>query len=192
MSKRQSVLLTTSRRPTVNIRTLCRDLSYVFPNVMRINRGKSSLEEVMEKAIEFNVEKLIIVDRWEKGFGKIEFFVFRRGSLRKVLPIVYLRNVKFRRNFEWQMPREEKMKSVLIATVSKEDFEIKKFEDFLASFFNVPALSLEDSLNSNCDVLMQILVNHPKQMAIAFKLIPELVEVGPRMEIAHLAWEATQ
>lgn len=186
------MLLTTSRRPTVNVRTLCKDLSYVFPNIVRVNRGKLSLEEVAEKAMEFNAEKLIIVDRWEKGFGKIEFFEVRRDGLRKVLPIVYLRNAKFRRDFEEQKHRREKIKSVLVATVSNGNFEIKKFEDFFASFFNVPALSFEDAVNSNCDAIMQVLVDYLKRMAITFRLIPELVEVGSRIEIAHLAWKATQ
>lgn len=185
------MLLTTSRKPTANIRTLCRDLSYVFPNFMRINRGKLSLEAVAEEAAEFDVDKVIIVDRWEKGFGKIEFFEVGHGGLTNVLPTVFLRSVKFRRDFGEQMPTGRKIKSVAIAVASKENFEIEKFRDFLASFFDVHAVSLDETMSDNYDVVMQIIMDYSKRMTITFSLIPKLVEVGPRIEILHLAWEGT-
>jgi rRNA maturation protein Rpf1 len=189
--ERQNVLLTTSRKPTANIRTLCKDLSYVFPNFIKINRGKLSLESVAEEAAEVDVKKVIIIDRWEKGFGKIEFFEVGHDGLKNVLPAVFLRNAKFRRNFVEQMPTGRKVKSVAIAVASKENFEVEKFRVFLVSFFDVPAVSLDETIRNSNDVIMQIVMDYSKQMTITFRLIPKLVEVGPRIEISYLTWERT-
>jgi rRNA maturation protein Rpf1 len=156
---------------------------------MRINRGKLGLREVAEKALELGVEKVVIIDRWNKGFGKIEFFEVGHNGLTNAMPIVYLQSVKFRRDFGEQNVTVRKTKSVAVIIGSKENFETKKFEEFLASFFNVPALSLPEVLNSNYDVAVQISTEHLERMKITFRLIPELVEVGPQLKISHLAWE---
>jgi rRNA maturation protein Rpf1 len=105
------------------------------------------------------------------------------------MPIVYLQSVKFRRDFGEQKATVRKAESVAVAVGSKENFEVKKFEEFLASFFNIQALSLPEVLNSNYDVAMQISMEPLERIAIAFRLIPELVEVGPRLKVSHLAWE---
>jgi rRNA maturation protein Rpf1 len=171
------------------MRTLCRDLSYVFPNLIRINRGKLSLEGVAEKAVEFDIDKVTIISRWEKGLGKLEFFELPDGDLRNVLPTAYLRDARFRRDFGEQVSKGMKIESVAINAVSKENFDVKKFEDFFASFFSVPVLSLEGSVSGNYDAVMQILLNHTKRITITFRLIPELIEIGPRIEISHLTWK---
>jgi len=103
--KRQYVLLTTSRKPTKSIRTLCNDLSHTFPKAMRINRGKLSLEGIAEKALELAIERVVIVNRWKGGPGKIEFFEFRQDSLNAVPPIVCVHNIKFRREFGKGAPK---------------------------------------------------------------------------------------
>ena len=78
------ILLTTSRRPTERIRTLCRELAHVIPNAVRVNRGKLSLDGVAERALEFGADHVIIIDRWKGGPGEIQFFSrrFRRPSSR--------------------------------------------------------------------------------------------------------------
>ena len=68
------ILLTTSRRPTGRIRTFCRDLANSLPNVVRVNRGKMSLDGLAEKAIELEADKVVVVDRWHGGPGKFNLF----------------------------------------------------------------------------------------------------------------------
>jgi rRNA maturation protein Rpf1 len=159
---------------------------------MRINRGKLGLREVAEKALELGVEKVVIIDRWNKGFGKIEFFEVGHNGLTKAMPIVYLQSVKFRRDFGEQNATVRKTKSIAAIIGSKENFETRKFEEFLADFFNVPALSLPEVLNNNYDVAAQISTEPFERMTITFRLIPELVEAGPQLTISHLAWERAQ
>jgi U3 small nucleolar ribonucleoprotein protein IMP4 len=191
LAKRQRVLLTTSRKPTQNIRTICKDISYIFPNIVRINRGKLSLEGIAEKALELDVEKVMIIDRWERGMGKIGFFEIKQNGLDGVPPVVYLRNAKFRRDFGEQMPKE-RIKSVAIATSPKENFEAKKIENVFSGFFGVPVLSVAEAVNDKYDAVMQILMDSLNRIAITFKLLPDLVEIGPQMAISHLVWELTK
>ncbi|MFQ5836261.1 MAG: Brix domain containing protein, partial [Candidatus Bathyarchaeia archaeon] len=92
-------LLTTSRRPTPRIRTFCRDLARSIPNVVRVNRGKLSLDGIAEKALEFNADRVVIVDRWKGGPGKIEFFKIGQEGLVPVPPIMYVASIKLQREF---------------------------------------------------------------------------------------------
>ena len=62
------ILITTSRRPTQLIRTLCNDLSRVFPNSLRINRGKLNFEGIIDKALVIKADRLIIIEKWKGGF----------------------------------------------------------------------------------------------------------------------------
>ena len=57
------ILLTTSRRPTGAIRSLCRDFVNSIPDVVRVNRGKMSLDGIAEKAIEVEADRVVVVDR---------------------------------------------------------------------------------------------------------------------------------
>lgn len=183
------MLLTTSRRPTKNMRTLCRDISSIFPNIVRINRGKLSLERMAEKALESGAEKVIVIDRGEKGLGKIEFFNLRQDGLESFPPIIYLHSAKFRRDFEEQMPKKRGMASIAIVASSKRTFEVEKLEKALSSFFDVPILSVEEAVNGKYNVAMQILARSSNSVNITFRLIPKLIEIGPQIGISHLVWK---
>ncbi|MEM4713464.1 MAG: hypothetical protein QXQ61_02820, partial [Candidatus Bathyarchaeia archaeon] len=102
------ILLTTSRRPTKGIRTFCKDLSHTFPNILRINRGKLSLEDVTAKALELGAKKVVVIDRWKGGPGKIELYQLD-SRLQPIPPLIYLRSVKLRREFQ-TMPRGRRIK----------------------------------------------------------------------------------
>jgi rRNA maturation protein Rpf1 len=186
--KKQHVLLTTSRRPTKSMRTLCRDIAYNFPHVVQMNRGKLSLEGTAEKALEFGIEKVTVVDRWKGGPGKIGFFEVKQDGLKGVPPIIYLRSVKFRRDFGEKI-LGKRIKSVATAVSPLENFEIKKTANALSAFFGASTLSFKEAVNGKCDIVMQILMDSSNRIAITFKLVPELVEIGPRMIISHLVWE---
>lgn len=183
------MLLTTSRRPTDAMRTLCRDLSCTFPNVVRINRGKLSLEEMAEKALELGIEKVVVIDRWEKGMGIIEFYEVGQDGLKQVSPIVHVSNVKFRRDFVERTVRERKVKSIAIAVSSKRRFETKKFEDFLSSFFEIPVVLFQEALIGGCDAVMQISADSTNRITATFRYVPELIEIGPQIAISKLVWK---
>jgi len=73
MPKRKRILLTTSRRPTNRIRSFCHDFASCLPNIVRINRGKLNLDGIVEKTLEINADRVVIIDRWKGGLGKFSF-----------------------------------------------------------------------------------------------------------------------
>ena len=182
------ILLTTSRRPTKGIRTFCKDLSHTIPNILRINRGKLSLEGLAAKALELGAKKVIIIDRWKGGPGKIELYRLE-GRLQPVPPLIYLRGVKLRREFQ-TMPRGRRIKSTAIMTSLKPSQEVSRLEKALSDFLGIPIISSEDDFR-NYNAIMQMTTNSAGELIVTFKLLPENMEIGPRMRISHLIWDLT-
>ncbi|MEM1563791.1 MAG: hypothetical protein QW161_03855 [Candidatus Bathyarchaeia archaeon] len=180
------ILLTTSRRPTKGIRTFCKDLSHTLPNILRVNRGKLSLEGVAAKALELGAEKVVIVDRWKGGPGKIELYRVD-NKLQPIPPLIYMRGVKLRREFQ-TMPRGRRIKSVAIASSPRQSPEVNRFEKAFSEFFGIPIVSCE-SVYKGYDAIMQTAINPVGEIVVTFRLLPENVEIGPRMRISHLIWD---
>jgi len=183
------VLLTASRNPTLNIRTLCRDISDTFPNIARINRGKLSLEGIIEQAVELNVGRVAVVERWAQGTAKIELFDIKQSSLVGFPPIIYVRSVKFRRDFGKWMHKERRIESIAIASSSKENFEIERLENAFSSFFEIPIIPVEETINTKHDAVMQTSMDSSNRITITFRLVPKLIEIGPQIGVSHLVWE---
>lgn len=189
MAKKPFILLTTSRRPTKNVRTFCRDISHTFLNIVRINRGKLSLEGIAEKALELQAEKAMIFERWKEGLGKIRFFRISENGLDAVPPLIYIGGIKLRRNFGENMPRRRKIKSLAVASSRNVPLKVKRLENALSEFFNIQILPLDEVINRKCDAAIQISAELSDSIIITFRLVPELVEVGPQIRISHLIWE---
>ena len=183
------ILLTTSRRPVKNTRTFCRDLSNVFPNVVRINRGKLSRGGVAEKALELDAEKAIIIGKWRGDSGKIEFFRISAKGSDVILPLIYVKSVKLSRDFAENGSRRRRIKSVAIIASKTASLEVKRLKNFLSELFNIPIFSLKEIYNKRIDAAMQIAADPSNRIIITFKLIPELVEIGPQIRVSHLVWE---
>jgi U3 small nucleolar ribonucleoprotein protein IMP4 len=180
-------LLTTSRRPTPRIRTFCRDLARSIPNVVRINRGKLSLDGIAEKTLELNANQVIIVDRWKGGPGKIEFFKIGQEGLVSFPPIMYVSSIKLQR--ELDKVKAKPVRSLIITTSSEKSDEIIRIARSLSNFLNVP-LSQMDKAVSKSKTSMHILTDDLHRTQVTFMLfIPENVEIGPRITLSHVAWE---
>ncbi|MGB9778449.1 MAG: hypothetical protein ACP5LB_01615 [Candidatus Bathyarchaeia archaeon] len=188
MSERQRLLLTTSRRPTKNMRTLCREICHNLPFAVRINRGKLNLEGIAEKSLEHGAEKVMIIERWKFGLGKIQLFNVKPEGLKKVQPTIYVHNAKFRRNLAEETMKGRKIKSLAIAVSQHENSEVKKLEKALSDFFAIPVFSFREAINRKCDAAMQIKINPRKDLIITFMLLPEMVEVGPQIWVSRIDW----
>ena len=153
---------------------------------MRINRGKLNLQGVAEKALEFDAEKVIIVNRWKGGPGKIEFYKLGEEGLQHVPPLIYLRGVKLRREFP-QITKRRRIKSLAIEASPEGTAEVKRLEEVLSRFLDIPLVSHERAYSY--DALMQIKTESSDGLIVTFKMGHEMVEIGPRMRISHLIWE---
>lgn len=155
---------------------------------MRINRGKLSLEGIAEKSIELNAEKVMIIERWKFGVGKIQFFHVKPEGLKRVPPTIYVRHARFRRNLAAEMMKGRRIKSTAIAVSLYKNAEVMKLEEALSDFFTLPVLSLEEIVKRKYDAAMQIKTSSQKDLIITFMLLPELVEIGPQIWVSHVVW----
>ena len=94
MNAPRKIMLTTSRNPTPRIRTFCKDLARVIPNILHVNRGKMSINQVAEKALDYNVNHVAIVERWQGSPDRIEFFSIDSSGLVPVPPILYIAGIR--------------------------------------------------------------------------------------------------
>jgi len=179
------ILLTTSRRPTQLIRTFCRDLARSIPDVVRINRGKLSLDGVAEKALEFEADRVIIIDRWNGRPAKIELFVTGPAGLTPVPPLIYAASIGLQREFEAKI---KSFKSLSITTSTESTAEVLKIAESLSNFLKIPLLSMEDAASKH-QGSMHVSSNASQRTQITFVLLPKKIEVGPRITVSHVGWE---
>jgi len=130
----------------------------------------------------------LIVERWKGGPGKIQFFNVSEKGLRLIPPLIYLKRVKLQREFPEAKPKGRRIKSLALEASQGLSVEVKKLEDALSKFFGIQVVSYEESVKGY-DALMQIMPEQQGFLAVTFKLIPEMVEIGPRIGISHLIWE---
>ena len=84
------ILLTTSRRPTATIRAFCRFLEKTIPGLVKVSRGKSSIKDLLDQALQLKAEKIIIIDRSKGGPSRIECYVTKDGEMSPFAPTFYL------------------------------------------------------------------------------------------------------
>ena len=145
-----------------------------------------------EKALKLDAEKVIIISKWRGDSGKIELFRISEKGLDAVPPLIYVKDVKLRRDFEENIPRERRLKSVAITASKIPSLEVKRLENALSKFFNIPVFSLKEICDREYDAAMQILADQSNHIIVTFKLAPEFVEVGPQIRVSHLVWELTR
>jgi len=144
-----------------------------------------SLDEVAEKALELNVDRVIIVNRWKGGPGKIELFQVGLGGLKPVPPLLYVAGIRLQREFK---KRLQPIKSIAITTNPEVSPEIMKIAESLANFLKVPLSSIEEDA-SRYQALMRLSSSVLGRIQITFLLFPDAVEVGPRITLSHTLWE---
>jgi rRNA maturation protein Rpf1 len=180
-------LVTTSRRPTGAIRTLCRDLANSIPDVVRVNRGKMSLDGVAEKAIGLEADRVVVVDRWHGGPGKISLFRIAPTGLKPVPPLMYFAGVHLRREFKEGTRR---VRSSIISMEPEDSPELERIAERLSQFFGLPLQSLDEAAGKH-DASMHFSLNSSRCPQITFLLLSRMVEMGPRISLSKLVWEVS-
>jgi len=186
MVSSHKILLTTSRNPTPKIRSFCNDLTKVIPNVVRVNRGKMSIEEVAEKTLEQGADRAFIVDRWQGGPGKIEFFYIDTSGLFPVPLTLYVAGIRLQREFT---PTGLKRTRSLVLTSS--DAKSQEIVDSLSKFFAILVLSEKEAL-STYQVAMRVSQDAARRVQITFMLLPQKVEIGPRITLRQMVSERSK
>jgi len=167
------------------MRTLCNDLARSIPKVVRINRGKLSLDGIAEKALEHNADRVIVVDRWKGGPGKIKLFRVEPAGLIPVPPLMYVAGIKLQREFE---AKTKAVRSLALTTSPGNPPEVTKIAGHLSNFLDFPLSSIDEAA-SKYQASMHVLHNALGRIQITFMLLPQMVETGPRITISRLVWE---
>ena len=179
------ILLTTSRRPTGGIRALCRDLANSIPDVVRVNRGKMSLDGIAERAIEVEADRVVVVDRWRGGAGKITLFQIAPTGLKPDSPLMYVAGVRLRREFKEGTRR---VRSSVITMEPEDSPELERFSGCLSQFFALPVKSVDEAAGKH-GASMHLSFDSSWRLQIKFLLLQRMVEIGPRVTLSKLVWE---
>jgi len=179
------MLLTTSRRPTGRMRAFCRDLANSIPDVVRVNRGKMSLDGVAEKAIELEADRVVVVDRWHGGPGKINLFQVSSTGLKPVPPLMLISGIRLRREFEEGTRR---VRSSAITLEPDDSAELTRVAGHLSKYFGLHVLSLDDA-SENHRASMHFSFDSSMHIQVTFMLLGRMVEIGPRVTLSKLIWE---
>ena len=180
------ILVTTSRRPTGVIRTLCRDLANSFHGVIRVNRGKMSLDGIAERAIGLEADRVIVVDRWHGEPGRISLFQIASSGLRPVPPLMCLAGVRLRREFK---EGKRNVKSSAITIEPEDSPELEKLAKHASQFFGLAILSADEATGKGA--LMHFAFDSSRRPQITFLLLQQMVEIGPRITLSKLIWEVS-
>jgi len=178
------ILLTTSRRPTFLIRSLCRDFSNSVPDVVRVNRGKMSLDGVAERAIEFKADRVVLVGRWQRGVGKFSFFTVGSDGLVYFFPLMLLSAVCLRREFE----DRGRSGSSVITVEPENSADLERIAGCMSQFFGLPVMSIDQAYLSH-RASMHLSFGSSRRIQITFMILQRMVEIGPRVTISKLVWE---
>ena len=179
------MLLTTSRRPTGRIRTFCRDLAYSIPDAVRVNRGKMSLDGVAEKAIEVDADKVVVVDRWHGGPGKVSLFQLSSNGLEPIPPLMLIKSIRLRRELN------EGMRGAISSaiTLEPEDSpELTRMAEHLSKYFGLPVLPLDKASKSH-RASMHFSFDSSRRIQFTFMFLCRMVEIGPRVTLSKLVWD---
>lgn len=179
------ILLTTSRRPTRRIRTLCHDFAYSVPDIIRINRGKLNIDGIAERAVELNTDRIVVIDRWKEGLGKIKFFRIEPTGLISVPPLMYVAGVRLQREFE---AKTKHVRSLVVTTEPENLTETVRIAEHLSDFFNLQRVSIDEAA-TKYQASMHVSFNVSRRIQITFMLLPQMVEIGPRITLSKLMWE---
>jgi len=167
------------------MRTFCRDLANSIPDVARVNRGKMSLDEVAERAIELEAERVVVVDRLRGGLGKINLFQLSSTGLTAVPPLMLMSGIRLRREFK-EVTRRSRSSAI---TLKPEDSpELERIAGRLSQYFSLPVLSLDKAVKRH-NASMHFSFDSSQRLQVTFMRLQRMVEIGPRVTLSKLVWE---
>ena len=178
------ILITTSHRPTRRMRTLCNDFHRVLPNTIRINRGKLNFEGIVEKALDAKADRMIIVERWKGGPGKIRLYTVSLEA-GQFYPIIYLVSTKTQDD----LGRRKTIRRDLAITIQQNAPEkIIRLAHALSQFLKIPLFKgAPEDPNLQASIHMSGLKRY--EAKIAFTMPPIVEEIGPILIVKNLVWE---
>jgi rRNA maturation protein Rpf1 len=146
-----------------------------------------SQDGVAEKALELDADRVIVVDRWHGGPGRINLFQVTSNGLTPVPPVVRMSGIRLRREIK------EKTRgacSSVITVDSTNSSELQRTAESLSQFLGLPLLPLDEATKGH-RVSMHFSLDSKKRLQITFMVLGRMVEIGPRLTLSRLIWEVS-
>ena len=169
------------------MRSLCHDLQRVLPDTTRINRGKLSFPEIIGKVLDKQADRLIIVERWEGGPGKIQFYQIS-SEVTHLPPLLILASVKTQIDFGRKILLS---KNIVVTVTDDSPKNILNLAKFLSQFLKVP-LSAKKSSEEKFTTTLHISPIPDREARIQFNAPPKGTEVGPRLIVKKAVWNISR
>ena len=138
-----------------------------------------------EKAIELEAERIILVDRWNRGFAKLNLFYVSSPALTCNPPSLLVSKTRLRREFK------ERVRHVHPSTITVDSKVFNKplqLAEGWSQYFGLPVLSLKQaSIKHRFSIHFSI--NSSQNLQITFMLLNRMLEIGPRLTISRDIWE---
>ena len=144
-----------------------------------------SLCEVVERASELGAEKIVIIDRWQGGPGRIRLIKTSGEVVTKITPSIYISGIILRRELGATRKRTH---SVFIDGTDGGGQEIEALKETLSDFFCIPVMDPNGS-SAQYKATMRISMDSSNRLMISFYTVPNGIEIGPRITVSHVAWE---
>jgi hypothetical protein len=150
-----------------------------------MNRGKSNMDSLAERALEREATKIIIIDRWKGNIGRMKLFEIGDSGLVQEYPIIHVRNVSLPRKHKAMLPGT--VRSLVIQLEGGAPAQAKRLTDDLWRFFETsPETAKRIQAESN-QITMQISAQRPF-IQISLVKGKQRPETGLRLDVSHLTW----
>ena len=146
-----------------------------------------SLDGGAEKAIELEADRVIVVNRWRGGLGKISLFQIAPTGLKVFPPLMLIAGVCLRKEFKEATRR---VRSSVITVEPENSPELKRIAGYLSQFFGLPVLSA-DEIAEKHGASMNLSFGSSRRLQITFMLLSRIFEMGPRITLSKLIWEVS-
>jgi hypothetical protein len=140
-----------------------------------------SMDEIAEKALDYDTDRVVIVDRGQEGLGNIKFFKVGESGLVSVPPAMYVAGARLRRELGVSRTKPA------LAIVSDPSEKLLVVAEALSKFFTIPLMSKDEAFRSDSAV-MRLAINTANRIVIAFMVEPSHVEIGPRIVVSRVDW----
>jgi rRNA maturation protein Rpf1 len=144
-----------------------------------------SLDGVAEKALEVEADRVVVVDRWRGGPGKINLFMISSNGLKSVPPLMLIRAIRLRREFEETTRRA---RSSAITLEHEDSTELERVAERMSQYFGLPVLSVDEASRKH-RASMHFSFDSSRHIQITFMRLQRMVEIGPRVTLSKLVWD---
>lgn len=145
-----------------------------------MRRGKLSLEELIDAAVENKADRLIILQRWKGGPGKLELRILRDSQLTFFPPLMLISRTRLAR--EHREGRTPKIKVVCAGGEAGE--EAMRLAKALSDFLGLPIIPEGPNLPA-------LRVDEVRSHQHTVTVTDGGNEVGPSITLKKLFWEET-